>query len=132
MTGRTLVRICLFALVVLLIANVVSAVTATNTVAPSKAGNPTDATTANKLKPPECASLNLTSVVRGSGDFEGGSASELILGSSGADKIRGRSGNDCILGGGGNDELRGDDGTDVCIGGPGTDTLDSDCETRIQ
>jgi Ca2+-binding RTX toxin-like protein len=132
MTGRTLARICVFALVVLLIANVVSAVTATNTVAPSKAGNPTDATTANKLKPTQCAALSLTSVRTGSGDFEGGSASELILGSSGTDKIRGRSGNDCVLGGAGNDELRGDDGTDICIGGPGTDTLDGDCETRIQ
>jgi len=132
MTGRTLVRICLFALAGLLVANIVSAVTATNTVAPSKAGNPTDATTANKLKPAQCAALTLTTIVRGSGDFEGGGASELILGSSGTDKIRGRSGNDCILGGAGNDELRGDDGTDICIGGPGTDSLDSDCETRIQ
>jgi Ca2+-binding RTX toxin-like protein len=129
MTGRTLVRICLFALVVLLIANVVSAVTATNTVAPSKAGNPTDATTANKLKPAECASLNLTSVVTGSGDFEG-SSNELILGSSGSDKIRARGGSNCILGGAGNDELRGDGSNNVCIGGPGTDALD--CQTNIQ
>ncbi len=86
---------------------------------------------ANALKPPECAGLNLDSIVVGSGTINGGAGNSLILGSAGPDSIRGRKGNDCILGGGGNDFLDGDQGTDVCIGGPGNDTF-SQCETRIQ
>lgn len=115
-----------------MLVSVISALTAANLVPPSKGGRSLQAINANALKPTECASLNLTAILRGSGSFEGGSASELVLGSSGADQIRGRDGNDCILGGAGNDDIRGDGGTDVCIGGLGTDTLDADCETRVQ
>lgn len=64
--------------------------------------------TANDLKPAECASLNLSNVVEGSGAFVGTAGNDLILGSAGVDKIAGHGGDDCIVGGGDNDILYGD------------------------
>lgn len=108
------------------------AVTATNVVPPSNAGSSAQSIAANDLKPAACASLTLAGIATGSGTFNDTNASNLVLGSAGADSIRGRGGSDCILGGGGNDFLRGDTGTDVCIGGPGADTFHGTCETQIQ
>jgi hypothetical protein len=48
-----------------------AALTATNTVASSRLGETRRGVTANDLKPPECAGLNLTSVVAGSGTVDG-------------------------------------------------------------
>lgn len=108
-----------------------TAFTAANVVAGSSAGVEQSAgPTANQLKPPECAALNLT-VIRGPSPG-GGNANALIIGTSGNDSIQGNGGDDCILGGPGNDFLRGNGGNDVCVGGPGTDTFHSTCETRIQ
>jgi len=109
------------------------AITATSIVPMSRAGSTSSgAPTANQLKPPQCAALNLNGILVGSGTFTDNNQPHLVLGSSGVDTIRGRGGSDCILGGGGNDSLRGDGGVDVCIGGPGTDTFFNSCETRIQ
>jgi Ca2+-binding RTX toxin-like protein len=83
--------------------------------------------TANDLKPPECAGVNVTAVVVGN---DGTGANELVLGDATGALVRGRGGNDCVLGGGGNDDVRGNAGTDVCIGGPGTDTFNT-CETQF-
>jgi len=106
------------------------AFTAANVVAGSRAGVAGFSVTANDLKPPECAALNL-SVVRGPGGG-GGNANALILGTAAGESINGNGGNDCILGGGGNDNLRGNGGNDVCVGGPGTDSFHRSCEVRIQ
>lgn len=106
--------------------------TATNVVPRTRAGlraNPRP--TANQLKPPQCAALNLTTIVVGSGTINGTGAANLMLGGAGADSMRGRGGGDCLVGGAGNDVLRGNGGTDVCLGGPGVDTFAS-CETAIQ
>jgi Ca2+-binding RTX toxin-like protein len=108
------------------------ATTATNIVPSSSAdsfggGRPT----ANELKPPACAALDLSAVSVGGGGG-GGGLSTLILGTPGNDNLVGASGDDCILGGGGNDRLNGNSGTDVCIGGPGNDTFHQSCETQIQ
>lgn len=107
-----------------------TALTAANTVPASYAGESSAAIGANDLKPlPDCAGITVTAVSLGNG----GAASELVLGTAGADSpLRGFNGDDCIVGGGGNDLLRGDGGTDVCIGGPGTDTFHATCETQIQ
>ena len=102
-----------------------------NSVPSTKAADRSQAITANTLKPTECAGITLTSVVRGSGNINGTTGNDLILGSAGADTIDGKNGDDCILGGGGNDGLTGSAGTDVCIGGPGTDTF-TNCETTYQ
>jgi len=126
-----LARIGLAAVTALFVLGV--ALTTTNVVPSSRAGSSDlGQPTANQLKPSQCAALNLTAVVVGSGAFAGTSAAELVLGSTGVDAIRGQGGSDCILGGLGNDSLRGDGGTDVCIGGPGIDTFHSTCETQIQ
>ena len=86
--------------------------------------------TANQLKPPACAALDLNAVSTGGGG--GGGLSTLILGTPGNDNLVGASGDDCIVGGAGNDRLNGNSGTDVCIGGSGNDTFHQSCETQIQ
>lgn len=107
----------------------VVAVTATNTVASSRAYDVNGAgATANQLKPSACAGLDLGAVAF----VDGTDADELVLGTPAGESLRGQRGDDCILGGGGDDNLRGDHGTDVCIGGPGTDTFHPSCETQIQ
>ncbi len=87
--------------------------------------------TAEDLKPPDCASLYLTNIVRGSGTLTGTAANDLIIGSAGVDTIDGLGGDDCILGSGGDDSLTGSEGTDVCLGGSGTDVFTT-CETESQ
>ena len=134
MLNRFLSRFAIFGLVMLILAGLISAVAASNTVPGTRADDVVQTINANALKPSECAALNLTSIVicpSGGGTCRGTTASDLILGSANVDTITGRGGNDCILGGGGNDSITGSGGTDVCIGGPGTDTFAS-CETVIQ
>jgi Ca2+-binding RTX toxin-like protein len=100
----------------------VSGFAATNSVPGSRAGTSTSAITVDSLKPrPACNAITLTSLVTGSGIFNGTASADLITGSSGADTINGSAGDDCIVGGGGNDTFSGGLGNDVCIGGPGTD-----------
>lgn len=107
-----------------------SADLASNTVAAGSVGTDTKTVTAAQLALSDCSALALTAVVTGSGVFGGGSANELLLGSSGVDTISGNGGDDCLVGGGGIDTLTGGTGTDVCIGGPDLDVLS--CETNIQ
>ena len=119
------------AALVLVGGTLVSAFTASNAVPSTRAGEVTDAVTAQKLKPAACASVTVTSLVTGSGTFAGTASAELLLGSAGVDNISAGGGNDCLVGGGGNDTLNGGQGTDVCLGGAGTDTF-SACETQSQ
>ena len=105
------------------------ALSAGNTVSPSRAGRYQVAITANTLKPASCAGITLTTVVAG---VSGTSGADLLLGSAAANSMTGAGGNDCILGGGGNDTIDCGAGTDVAIGGPGTDTFNANCETQIQ
>jgi hypothetical protein len=106
-----------------------SAVTAANTVPASRADSVARPVTANDLKPPECAALNLVEIRVGGGS---GGGNSLVLGTAGNDNLVGASGDDCLVGGGGNDKLTGNAGNDVCIGGPGTDTFHASCEATIQ
>lgn len=133
MIRRRTGRIGVLALVGVLSASLITALTATNSVPATRADHNLLSIGANDLKPTACSGINLTTVVFGS---TGTSSSELILGTSASDTINADDGDDCILGGGGNDSIRGQSGTDVCIGGPGIDTfgiLDSGgCETEIQ
>jgi Ca2+-binding RTX toxin-like protein len=119
-------------LVVVAIAGLVAmagfATTATNTVANSFIGRGQSAITANALKPPECAALDLTEV-KGQQGGKGGAA--LTLGTPGDDRIVGGGKSDCILGGAGNDRINASGGFDVCLGGPGTDTFQG-CEVSFQ
>ncbi len=130
MVVRGLARASLVVAALVLLLGVVA--TATNIVPQSNAGSGGGPRpTANQLKPPECAALNLTTIRVGGGGG-GGNQSTLVLGTAGNDNLVGASGNDCLVGGAGNDRLNGNSGIDVCIGGPGTDTFNAHCETRIQ
>jgi len=133
MIKRIPLRYAILGLIVLILASVVMAVAASNTVAGSRLASRSVAINANALKPTECAVLNLTTTVicPANGTCTGTKNSELILGTASADTIKGKGGADCILGGGGDDDITGGAGGDVCIGGPGTDTFTS-CETIIQ
>ncbi len=116
----------------IILATVISAVAASNTVSPSRADQDQIGVTANDLKPEACSGIDLTNIV----DIGAGESStpgnDLILGTAGDDSsIRGGEGDDCILGGGGDDRIRilffifpglyGEEGNDVLIGGPGSD-----------
>ena len=126
-----MVRIPVVILVVLALASAFSVLTASNTVPVTRAGNPSDPLTAQKLKPSACGALVLAGTVTGGGTFTGTAANDLVLAGAAADRPDGRGGDDCIVAGGGNDTITGGTGNDVCIGGPGTDTF-ATCETQIQ
>jgi len=114
-------RLAVLGLFVLVWATLASALAAANTVPTSKLSNTSVAITPNDLKPVECAGINLTAKLAGSGSITGSNAPTLIIGSSGADTITAGSGDDCILGGAGDDNLKGGGGNDVILGGPGND-----------
>ncbi len=116
-------KLAIMMLLALIAGSVFSAVAASNTVPATKLSNSARPITPNDLKPPECAGINLTAKIAGSGTITGTGAAELIVGGPGADNISGGGGDDCILGGGGNDTINGNGGNDVILGGPGTDNI---------
>ena len=133
MTRATVVRVLAIFLGLLVAANLISALTAANTVPSTRLGNlPADAIDVNKLKPNDCDGITLTGITTGSGSISATNDDDLILGSPDADSLNARNGDDCLLGGAGNDSLNGGVGRDVCLGGPGDDTFTNACETRIQ
>jgi hypothetical protein len=134
MITHTIQRVVVIGLVMLILASVIAAIAAVNTVPSSRTTDQNRAITANNLKPSSCSALNLTSIVvcYGSGDCNGTNASELILGNQYYNRIDASGGNDCIVGGDSDDDIDGQAGTDVCIGGPGYDSFGGGCETKIQ
>ena len=115
-----LIRICTPIFLILILSSAAFATTAANTVGPSSAGESYHVATANELKPPECASLDLSSIYVGGGSSGG---NDLILGTSNYDNLAGGNGSDCILGGGTLDVLDGGGGDDIILGGPGFDLI---------
>jgi Ca2+-binding RTX toxin-like protein len=120
MITRTLYGLAVLGLIILVLVSSINAIAAANTVPPTNLGDWRTGVNANTLKPPECASLNLTNIVTGSGRITGTNGNDLIIGSAGNDTINGRNGDDCILGGGGHDTINGGNGYNICIGGPST------------
>lgn len=128
-------RYVILSLIALIVFSVLNAAAAGISVPSTRLAELSSAITANSLKPPACAGLNLSSILvcpAGGGNCDGTDASELILGSATIDNISGGKGDDCILGGGGIDAIRGDQDTDICIGGPDLDAFHPSCETQIQ
>jgi Ca2+-binding RTX toxin-like protein len=124
MSVNRLVFFSVLGLLVLVGFSLLAALSAANLVDISHAGSSSSAITPNALKPPECATLNLTRLVDlGNGDTPSDSQSELILGTSGKDTIDNSTAAlpDCVLGGDDNDKLIGGLGGDVLNGGPGND-----------
>jgi len=94
------------------------ALTASNTVAASNAVSTGLSITPNTLKPPECASVTLTSLVTGSGgNVESLTGGSLIIGSASSETLKSSVGNNCVVGGAGTDtvDVRISGGTEICI-----------------
>ncbi len=122
MRRRTAVAVAIGLLLLIGVAS-----TATNVIEASRAGQQNRPITANDLKPPECAALDLQEI-RVAGGGGGAGHAGLLLGRSGDDRLIGGGGRDCILGGAGDDSINAGGGDDICIGGPGIDTF-KNCET---
>lgn len=124
-------RVVLLGLGLLMIVTAVTAIAATNTVPPTRAGVRVVLFRINHLRPSVCAGLTLSNLVTGSGTLTGTEGNDLILASSAADTIYGMGGSDCIVGGGGDDVIDGGADADICVGGAGNDTF-TDCEGELQ
>jgi Ca2+-binding RTX toxin-like protein len=107
----------------ILLAGTMAAYAASNTVPSTRMDHESYAITANGLKPSACASLNLTSIISGSGTLNGNSGANLILASAGTDTLNGAGGADCLVAGAGNDTLNGGAAADILLGGDGNDNL---------
>ena len=127
---RWVISILVLGAAIILVVTVLNVQTATNTVPVTRADKDSLGTSANALKPAECAGITLTNIVDIGAGETGTSANDLILGTDKADtEIRGGAGDDCILGGKGSERqkidkvwspgLYGEEGNDVLIGGPG-------------
>ncbi len=135
MNIRTLYRLAFFGLMVLILASILTAVAAANTVPSSYLADQTRAIAVNDLKPPECSSLTLDTIVScGNGiNCNAGNGNDLVLGSPSNTTIRGQNGNDCIVdsSSAGSRTLVGGNGTDVCIGYAST-IFDGSCEQQVR
>ncbi len=128
-----LLRLSLVFLLAVLVGTAVNAFTASNTVPVTSARSPVLAITPNDLKPAECAALNLTALIVGSGNINGTAANELIIGAQGGDRVTAGDGDDCVVTGGARDRIDCGLGTDVALSGQGGDiNVDQSCETFIQ
>ncbi len=89
-----------FALLILVLASILTATAASNTVPPSRLTNQTKPISANDIKPSQCADFTLSSiVVCGSSPVcNGKTANELIIGLPGTSKINGHAGQNCCVG----------------------------------
>jgi RTX calcium-binding nonapeptide repeat (4 copies) len=122
--GRRIASIALVGLLLL----VGVAMTATIVIPPSHAGQMSRQITANELKPPECAALDLQQIrIAGTSPSAGHGA--LLLGTSGDDRLIGGGSDDCVVGGAGDDDINPGGGIDICLGGAGVDTF-RNCETQ--
>jgi len=85
-------------MILIIVASVVSAVAASNTVPSSRLSDTRSSIGVNNLKPAACGALNLTSIiVCTGGNCNGTAADELILGYPGFEVINGGGGADCIV-----------------------------------
>jgi len=107
---------------------VTSAFTASNTVPATYIGSSTRAIGANDLKPAGCNSLNLTTIVTGTANFNNSTANALVLGDSTSNNIKDNASSSCIVGGSGKDKITGGTG-DFCAIGPNPLSTYSGCTT---
>ena len=112
-----LVRGGVIVAIVAIAVSLVTSFTASNTVSPSYAGASVQPRLLSQVAPVGCSSLNLTSLVQGSGTLSNTVPHVLLLGSAGNDTITDTGGSSCIVPGGGNDRVTGT-ATDICISGP--------------
>jgi hypothetical protein len=100
MNTRPLSRLAIFALGLVVLASILTAAAAANTVPSTRLTNQSRAIDANALKPVQCAALNLASIVNcnSSPVCNGKNINELILGSPSTNKINGHAGQNCCVG----------------------------------
>lgn len=124
--SRSPITLPLLLVILVVLLSALSASAAGNLVPSSLLGISQFAITANNLKPPECAAINLVRVVQFTAT---GSQNSLVLSTSASAALRGGSGSDCLVGGAGNDTLNGSGGQgyDICLGGGGVNTCEN-CE----
>lgn len=108
--------VSLLVAVLVLLIELLSVTTASNTVPASRLGSRTRATGITEIRPTVCAALTLTNLVTGTKKITGTSGADLILAARGTTSISGGNGNDCIMGGADADSIDGGGGTDVCVG----------------
>ena len=108
---------------------VVYASTASNSIPMTRADAMQQVSSPDLVAPSECSGVGVSTIVSGT---NGGNGSDLVLGTSAAEKMDGAKANDCVMGGAGDDDISGGAGTDVCIGGPGTDKFNGSCEVIYQ
>ena len=104
-------------------ASVISAVTAGNTVPPSRLGIAQSVVTSSQLAPSECRIFRLMStlIAAPAGATQATGLGVLVLGGPGTQQITGTNHNDCIFGGSGGDTIDGGKGADACLSyGPAT------------
>ncbi len=106
--------------------------TAANSVPPSRAGISVVQTAPYQFAPHACGGLNLSGIIYATGGRTRGTAqNDLIIGTSGNDRLDGEEGDDCLVAGGGkNDRLDGGPGYDVCVGN--ADTQFTNCEVEVR
>jgi hypothetical protein len=107
---------------------VTSAFTASNTVPATYISSSSRAIGANDLKPAGCNSLNLTTIVTGTGNFNNSTANALVLGDTTSNNIKDNASASCIIGGSGKDKITGGTG-DFCQVGPDPQSSYSGCTT---
>jgi Ca2+-binding RTX toxin-like protein len=120
---RALFAVAALGLTALVLAQALTAYTASATVPATHLGRSSTNVTSNDLKPSECT-MTVTSIDSGSGTFSATAASQLVLGSSGNDTITGNAGgNDCIVGGAGTDTVTGVGSGNQCVVSTATVTV---------
>ena len=121
MIRRILFPFVVGAIMLILVASIVSAIAASNTVTSSNLSDTSRGIGANDLKPSQCATLTLDTIYAcpAHGPCNGPTGNVLLLGPSGNKKINGNSGDDCIIAGSGSQTINGGGGTNICIGNSG-------------
>jgi hypothetical protein len=116
MSRRVLHRLSLLAVMIVVLSNIATALTATTQVSRSRAGIATRRVTPDDLKPAACAGIPITALASGRGAIRVGAANTLVLGGPGDDMIFGGDGADCIVAGGGINTCYASRGASVYIG----------------
>lgn len=112
---RAILAAAALGLTAFVLAQGLTAYTASATVAATQLGRTGSVVTANDVKPSECT-MTVTSIVSGSGNVSASAGSQLVLGSSANDTITGNiAGNDCIVGGAGTDAITGLGSGNQCV-----------------
>ena len=129
MIVKRLPLVSLGSLAALVVVSALGASAAANTVAPSNAGQVSQALLISQIAPPECAGMGLTRLQIGGGGSGGGD--DCIVAGSGSDVLRGNGGDDVLISGPGFiDFLNGGGGQDTCYG-KGFFNWPISCETYI-